>query len=197
MNHLAHTLLSGPDADVVLGGMLGDFWHGALDPGWPAGVRAGVALHRKIDVYTDSHPVVAAARAAFPPPWRRYAGIITDVYFDHRLVHEWDRYAREPLAEFSRRFIALLERNRDWLPADLNRFAMYFRAHDLFAAYAQRETIEQVLLGIGRRLKRANPLGATGPVLWPRAGQLDEAFARFFPQLEAFAREVRERLGVP
>src|SRR5215470_5364172 len=131
MNHLAHALLAGPDADLLLGSLLGDFWRGAPDPAWPAGVGAGVVLHRKIDVYTDSHPVVAEARALFGAPWRRYAGILIDIYFDHALARAWPRHGPEPLEAFSARIGGLLERHHDWLPADLNRFAGYFRAHGL------------------------------------------------------------------
>jgi hypothetical protein len=44
----------GANDEVLLGGLLGDFWRGAPDPQWPAAIRVGVVLHRKIDVYTDS-----------------------------------------------------------------------------------------------------------------------------------------------
>ena len=196
MNHLAHALLSGPDADVVLGSLLGDFWRGAPDPAWPAGVRAGVVLHRKIDVNTDNHPVVAEVRAGFESPWRRYAGILIDVHFDHVLARDWPCYAHEPLSDFSQRVAGLLERNQTWLPPDLNRFAHYFRMHGLFAAYAQRDTIEQVLRGISGRLRHANLLGEAAPALWARAGELDAAFARFFPELENFANRYRAELGL-
>jgi acyl carrier protein phosphodiesterase len=193
VNHLAHALLAGPNDDVLLGSLLGDFWRGAPDPAWPEGVRAGVVLHRKIDVYTDSHPYVEAARAQFEPPWRRYAGILIDIYFDHVLAREWPRHAHEPLAAFSARCADLLERNAAWLPADLNRFTRYFRAHGLFAAYAQRATIEQVLGGISRRLRHPNPLAEAGPALWALAEELDGAFAQFFPDLNAHARELRAK----
>lgn len=192
LNHLAHALLAGANDDLLLGSLLGDFWRGAPDPGWPPGVRDGVFLHRRIDVYTDSHPVVAAARALFDAPLRRYAGILVDVYFDHVLAREWAYYSDEPLAAFSARTGDLLDHHAAWLPADLNRFARYFRTHGLFGAYVQRATIEQVLGGISGRLRRANPLGQAGPALWVRADALDEAFARFFPGLTAFARQLRE-----
>ena len=194
MNHLAHALLAGADADLLLGSLLGDFWRGAPDPVWPDGVRAGVLLHRKIDVYTDSHPVVADARSLFEAPWRRYAGILLDVYFDHALARAWPADA-EPLERLSARVAALLERNAGWLPADLNRFAGYFRANDLFAAYADPRMIERVLGGISRRLRHPNLLGEAGPALWERGQELDAAFARFFPQLQAHARELRRELS--
>ena len=192
MNHLAHALLSGPDPDVLLGGLLGDFWRGAPDPAWTAGVRAGVALHRKIDVYTDRHPIVAALRGRFEPPWRRYAGILIDIYFDHALARDWGSHGGEPLTDLSRRVGRILDQHAGWLPADLNRFARYFEAHALFGAYAQRSTIEQVLAGVSRRLRHANPLAAAGTALWARADDLDAAFVRFFPELEAFARTHRD-----
>lgn len=191
MNHLAHALLAGSDDALLLGSLLGDFWRGAADPTWPDGVRRGVLLHRRIDVYTDSHPLVSAARGRFAAPWRRYAGILIDMYFDHALARDWPRYADEPLAAFSRRIGAVLARNGDWLPSGLNRFAHYAHEHGLFAAYARRDVIEQALAGIGRRLRHDNPLHAAGPALWRQADDLDAAFAAFFPELTRFAGEVQ------
>jgi acyl carrier protein phosphodiesterase len=197
MNHLAHAFLAGADDQVLLGGLLGDFWHGAPDPQWPAAIRAGVVLHRKIDVYTDSHAEVAAARASFAPPLRRYAGILLDVYFDHVLAADWPRQGREPLADLSARVEVLLRDNRRWLPPQLNRFADYFHQAGLFGSYAERDTIERVLAGIGMRLKRANPLATAGAALWQRDFELRAAFSRFFPELVAFATLKREALLHP
>lgn len=196
MNHLAHALLAGADDGLVLGSLLGDFWRGAPDPHWPAAVRAGVLLHRKIDVFTDSHPDVAAARALFEAPWRRYAGILLDVYFDHVLAREWPQFGAGSLDAFSARIAALLREHEDWLPADLNRFAGYFRAHGLFAAYARRDVIDRVLAGVGSRLRHANPLAEAGPALWTRADALEAVFLRFYPQLAAHAHELRGNLGI-
>lgn len=197
MNHLAHALLAGADDQVVLGSLLGDFWRGAADPRWPAAVAAGVRLHRKIDVYTDSHPQVAAARTLFEPPWRRYAGILLDVYFDHVLARDWQRHGYGSLHAFSARIAALLGDHEDWLPAGLNRFAGYFRAHGLFATYARRDVIEQVLAGIGGRLRHANRLAEAGPALWALAADLDGVFESFYPQVIAYARGWREGPGHP
>jgi acyl carrier protein phosphodiesterase len=194
MNHLAHAFLAGRDDQVLLGGLLGDFWRGAPDPLWPAGIRAGVVLHRKTDVYTDSHAEVAAARALFAPPLRRYAGILLDVYFDHVLAANWTLHASEPLAALSARVEELLRLNQHWLPARLNRFAGYFRQAGLFETYARREVIERVLAGISQRLKHDNPLGSAGPALWQRDAELKVAFARFFPELVAYAAGKREEL---
>src|SRR5262249_23707770 len=105
-----------------------------------------------------------------------------------------------------RRVGTLLHTNAVWLPEGMNRFARYFAAHGLFAAYAQRPAIEQALAGIGVRLPHPNPPAQARPVLWalpPRLraavsaffSGLDAAFSEFFPGLVAFARQRREALA--
>jgi acyl carrier protein phosphodiesterase len=195
MNHLAHVLLAGADTDMQLGGLLADFWRGAPDPSWREGVSAGVGLHRKIDVYTDSHPVIAKLRERFEPPFRRYAGILLDIHFDHALARHWNAYANEPLEAVSQRALRLVDENRDWLPPELLRFAQYMRANGLFGAYAQRATIERVLQGMSRRLTRANPLAEGAAVLWENEDALDSGFAEFFPQLAAEAARLRSAMA--
>src|SRR5699024_8931556 len=101
MNFLAHALLAGDDPDLEVGGILGDFVRGRPDPTLPAGLRRGIALHRAVDAFTDRHPDVAAARRLFDPPWRRYAGIMLDVWFDHCLARDFGRWSDWPLEVFS------------------------------------------------------------------------------------------------
>jgi len=196
MNHLAHVLLAGPQPEARLGAMLGDFWRGTPDAEWPAPVQGGVRLHRKIDVYTDSHPLVATARRLFAPPHRRYAGILLDVYFDHVLARHWPRYSDESLEDLSSDMLSLLSANARWLPEGLTRFAVYMRRNGLFATYAEHATVERVLAGIGMRLRHANPLASAAPVLWDHAEELDRSFAEFFPQLRAEATRQRAQLGL-
>lgn len=191
MNHLAHALLSGTDPQLRLGGMLGDFLRGSIDPALADGVRRGVALHRAIDSYTDSHAEIVAARRLFLPPYRRYAGILIDVWFDHLLARDFERWSAHPLARFSDDLQALLRAHDAALPEALRRFSRYMHARNLPAAYAQREMISQVLQGIGLRLQRVNPL-AEGLIEISRLEpELDTLFQRFFPQLQAYAKDWR------
>lgn len=197
MNHLAHALLAGPDPDCRLGGMLGDFVRGAIDPTLGRGVGHGIALHRAIDSYTDTHDAIVEARALFEPPYRRYAGILIDIWFDHLLARDFDRWSEVPLASFSDELQALLRERWPELPPALQRFSRYLGAHRLPAAYAEREMIGEVLAGVGSRLTRSNPL-ARGLVEISRLEtELDCIFARFFPQLLAFAESWREARGLP
>ncbi len=86
MNYLAHFYLSGEDPHWRVGGLMGDFLRGPVPEALPPGVRAGVMLHRRIDAYTDAHPVVGRSRRRVRPALRRFAGIVVDMSYDHFLA---------------------------------------------------------------------------------------------------------------
>ncbi|MEZ5628090.1 MAG: DUF479 domain-containing protein, partial [Rhodocyclaceae bacterium] len=62
MNFLAHLWLAGPDEGLRLGAVAGDFVKGALPGDLPSDIAAGVALHRAIDVYAETHPAFQRSR---------------------------------------------------------------------------------------------------------------------------------------
>lgn len=194
MNHLAHTLLSGPDEELRVGGMLGDFVRGGIDPALPAGVRHGIALHRAIDSFTDNHEEVRVLRARFVPPFRRFAGILIDIWFDHLLARDFAVWSDIPLGRFSDDLVQLLHSQNDLLPDSLQRFRGYMSTHGLPASYADRRVISDVLVGVGSRLKHANPLGQGLIEISRLEFELDRAFANFFPELVAFAKDRRASL---
>lgn len=191
MNHLAHALLAGTDPQRVLGSLMGDFVRGAIDPALPEPVGEGIAQHRAIDRYTDAHPQVVAARALFAPPFRRYAGILIDIWFDHLLAGDFTRWSAEPLPDFNARVHRVLEAGGTHLPEGLQRFAHYLRRNDLPLRYRERPMIAQVLAGVGSRLRRDNPLAAGLDAIAPVEPQLQAAFQAFFPDLVAFAGQPR------
>lgn len=188
MNHLAHALLAGDDPGLQLGGMLGDFVRGTPDPALPGKVVAGIRLHRAIDVYTDAHPEVLAAKALLQPPYRRYAGILLDIWFDHCLARDFPRWSTQSLDRFSTKLRDLLQARHALLPPTLQRFLSYMQAHDLPAGYARRDELAQSFRGVGRRLRRDNPLDHALPVLIALEAPLQRRFEAFFPQLQDFAQ---------
>ncbi|WP_426687385.1 ACP phosphodiesterase [Rhodanobacter ginsengiterrae] len=190
MNHLAHALLAGDDEELQLGGMLGDFVHGQPDPAlFPPRVIAGIRLHRAIDVYTDAHPEVLAAKALLPAPYRRYAGILLDMWFDHCLARGFPRWSGLPLQPYSDALRGLLWQRDALLPPALRRFREYMELQGLPANYADPMVLGHALTGIGQRLSRANPLDSALPVLLEHEAGLQQRFETFFPELREFARE--------
>ncbi|HEY4293174.1 ACP phosphodiesterase [Luteibacter sp.] len=189
MNVLAHALLAGNDTALRLGGAMGDFVHGTPDASLPRRVRDGIYLHRAIDTFTDSHPEVREARERMVAPFRRYAGILLDVWFDHLLARDFAAWSETPLQAFSTGLRAELHAADAILPDGLRRFLAYMDRHDLPAGYARIERVSGAFAGLSQRLSRANPVADGVPVLQAQAASLERTFAAFFPDLRAYAKE--------
>jgi len=123
-------------------------------------------------------PGVVELRKLFQPPFRRYAGIIIDLAFDHVLALRWDEYSEQPLREFDRDVRDMLARHDSLLPERLKGFMQYADRRGLFAAYRQKSEILHSLRGLGRRLSRENPLHRAGDI-W--SGFMPVLAARFEP----------------
>ena len=188
MNFLAHLYLAGDDEALRLGALLGDFVRGrsALEA-YPEPVREGIRMHRHIDSFLDTLPPMQRLRAGMAAPFRRYAGIIIDLGFDHELARRWTDFSDRPLAEFDREVRALLGRHEESVPEGLARFMGYADRRGLFAAYAEADEILHSLRGIGRRLSRPNPLHRVAEIWDEQHPRIAEAFA---PVLDAVQREV-------
>jgi len=180
---------------MILGSLLGDFVHGPVPDTLPLRVADGLRLHRAVDVYTDAHPAVLAAKAMFEPPLRRYTGILLDVWFDHILALDFARWSATPLAAFSARINGVLAANLPLLSPALRHFAGYMAARGLPAAYVDPVEIERALHGISSRLRRENPLADALPELQRRAAGLHAAFGAFFPQVRDHAARWRRDRG--
>ena len=187
MNYLAHLHLGGSQPGELLGSLYGDFVKGPLQGRWPADIEAGIRLHRQIDAYTDSHPLVLQAKQRFPSERRRYAGILVDLFFDHCLAAHWHDYADEPLQLFTARVYQVLHEEAE-LPGKLAFIAPRMAAQDWLGSYRDFAVMEQVVAGMSRRLSRPEGLAGGVAELEQLYLPLQQDFRDFYPQLQAFAR---------
>ncbi|MBA1146029.1 DUF479 domain-containing protein [Ectothiorhodospiraceae bacterium WFHF3C12] len=195
MNYLAHLHLAEDSDDALVGNLLGDFVKGRperLD--YPDAIRRGILLHRRVDSFTDRHPVFRTSRARLGAPYRRFAGIIIDLAYDHFLARDWADYHDEPLPSFAARTYRALARHHHRLPPRLQRMAPVMSEQDWLSAYRELDNIERSLAGIARRLSRPTPLPWAGEQLRLHYAGLEADFNAFMPDLEAFARAERRRL---
>ncbi|KAF0863337.1 ACP phosphodiesterase [Pseudomonas sp. LD120] len=188
MNYLAHLHLGGQRPGQLLGSLYGDFVKGRLQGQFAPEVEAAIELHRRIDTYTDSHPLVSAALSRFSLTRRRYAGIVIDVFFDHCLARDWQHYADQPLPSFTAEVYRVLAAEPQ-LPARLAHIAPYMAADDWLGSYREFAVLEQVLRGIARRLSQPQELTAAMGELERLYEPLSEDFRAFYPQLQAFAAQ--------
>ena len=66
MNYLAHLHLGGQEPQQLLGSLYGDCVKGTFLGDFSAQAEEAIRLHRRIDAFTDSHPLVSRALGAIP-----------------------------------------------------------------------------------------------------------------------------------
>jgi acyl carrier protein phosphodiesterase len=188
MNYLAHLFFAEDDPDSVVGSLMGDFVKGRVPDDLPPKLRAGILLHRRIDSYTDAHPIFGRSRCRLRPELRRYGGILVDMFYDHFLARDWERYSHVTLGPFSHAVYSILAEYPLPLPPRMQRSVSYMIEHDLLVSYREIGGIGRALQGIERRLKRENRISDGVRDLQDHYDDFRGDFEAFFSQLIGFAR---------
>lgn len=191
VNYLAHLFLAGDNDAHLVGHMLGDFVRPRDIGGYSRDIQTGIRMHQRVDAFSDSHAAFAASRRRFQPPYRRYAGILVDLAYDHFLALHWDEYSPElSLREFARRAYGVLQAHEAILPPRLQRMLPHMVEGDWLSSYRELDNVARALGGISRRLRHENPLGdALGALESDYAG-LEGDFRLFFPALVEFSAQL-------
>jgi acyl carrier protein phosphodiesterase len=151
----------------------------------PEACRRGVDRHRRIDACTDAHPLVRAGFSRFQPPLRRFAGILTDVFFDHFLTVDWSRYSRVPLGDFIAEVYGSFDSHGHLIPDEAKPVLERMRQQNWLGTYGSVEGITLTLRRMSLRLRRPVDLAAAGPVLEEHYAAFRADFHAFFPDLKS------------
>jgi len=183
MNWLAHLVLSEPSSAFRIGNLLPDILPWRDWQGLPAKYQAGIECHQVIDTFTDSHAIFRRSVNRIEAPFRRYAGILIDVFYDHFLARTWSRYERVPLLPFVAEFYASLSEHREELPPLAYARLLQMKAGDWLCSYRELAGVRRALAGIGTRFRKPLPLDEATIQLELHYDALQEDFAEFFPEL--------------
>lgn len=176
----------------MVGALLGDFVKPHSDDRYSLEMEAEILTHRKVDAFTDSHPIVLAAKGLFDGPGRRYSGILLDVFYDHLLAKHWENYSDDDLGQFIARFYGALRTNADVLPARLAQMAPVMIEQDWLGSYRQYEGVEIAVRRISTRLSKNGDQMRDGlNDLRANYAQIETGFHSFFPELIAFVEARR------
>jgi acyl carrier protein phosphodiesterase len=185
MNFLAHLYLSGDNPGVQIGNFIGDHVKGRNYEKYEPSIKQGILLHRKIDHFTDTHPIVKQSSKRLSERFGRYSGIVTDVFYDHFLGVNWDKLCDLPLNKYVSKVHKVLLRNYFKLPADVKRFLPFMVKSRRLETYA---TIE----GIDRSLRiMTNYSSLPDHVTWGMQ-QIEEHYEAFNDEFMAFFKEAKK-----
>lgn len=189
MNYLAHIYLSGPSEQIQVGNFIGDYVKGNKYRDFPPKIEQGILLHRKIDYFTDLHQDVKLCKEKLRPGYGRYAGIVTDIFFDHFLASNWKDFSSTTLRNYTKKFHSVLLSHYHQLPFRVKMFLPFLIRHKRLESYASFEGIEISLEIMGRRTSLPQKTTYAMHILEKEYNFFKEIFATFFDELIEFAEE--------
>jgi len=194
VNYLVHLYLAGPDPEMQLGGLMGDFVKGPLDRRYPPGIIAGLQLHRRIDAFAATDEHCRSSRRRLHPRFGHTRPVLVDIFYDHFLARHWQEFHPRPLPIFAQEIYQLLAANRKILPDGLAQIAPRMTKLDWLTSYRDRASVAVALQRMAGRLSRPTAMGE-GVVELERCGEeLLEDFRGFMAATQAAGLDARKAL---
>lgn len=191
MNFLAHIYLSGDNDLIKIGNFMADGIRGKHFESYPLEIQKGIILHRAIDTFTDAHPIFRQSTKKLHEKYHHYAGVIVDVFYDHFLAKNWNRYSDEKLEEFVNRFYQSLHDNYSILSERTKQIMPYMIKQNWLVSYQTIEGIHRILTQMDQRTKNESKMRFATNELSEFYSEFEEEFTSFFQELNVFATQKR------
>ncbi|WP_025740283.1 acyl carrier protein phosphodiesterase [Aquimarina pacifica] len=194
MNFLAHIYLSNEDPELKIGNFIADSVKGKKYLLYPKRIQEGILIHRKIDSYTDTHPIVKKSVSRLFPIYRHYSTVIVDILYDHFLASNWHKYSSIPLDEYTSNFYELLQENHEILPKPIQDFLPYMMQENWLYNYSNIDGIKRSLEGMNRRTRNRSKMNMAVVELEKFYTEFGTEFSIFFNELEDYIQNEIEKL---
>jgi acyl carrier protein phosphodiesterase len=186
MNYLMHLYLAGDDRESLVGNMMGDFVKGRLDDRYSPGIRSGIVLHRKIDSFAAGNRVFMQSKKRLDDSYGHYKGILVDIFYDHFLAVNWEKYSIEPFTDYISRVYAILEDFEPTLPERLRYVLPRMFSSNWLLSYQDLGGVDTILQRMSARIARPNLLAKGLLELTSNYGFLDSDFSNFMPEIQEY-----------
>jgi len=189
MNFLAHLYLSGDVNQLMIGNFIGDYVKGKKYEQFSPQIQQGILLHRKIDEFTDKHPIVKASTVRFKPCYQRYASVVIDVIYDHYLAILWSQFSNEDLGSYVTRVHTFLLRHYFVLPARVKGFLPFLIKSRRLENYQYLWGIEKSLSIMANHSSLPEKSKCAIEIVQSQYDDLKEEFIAYFIELQAMVED--------
>lgn len=194
MNYLAHIYLSGNNDLLKIGNFMADGIRGKDYLNFEEDVKNGILLHRKIDSFTDAHLIYRKSKHRLHEKYGHYSGVIMDIFYDHFLAKNWQKYSDENLESYVDNFYNLLEENPEILTIKTKNLLPYMRKDNWLLSYQSINGIEKILFQMDYRTKHRAKMHEAVIELKFFYKEFEEDFTLFFEELKTYSAEQLTKL---
>lgn len=191
MNFLAHLYLSGDDEDLILGNFIADMVKGRQIEKFSPGIVKGIKMHRRIDQYTDDHPVVAQSKNRLRNKYRHYSAVVVDLYYDHFLAKHWNDYSKTSIDSFISNAYNVLMVNYLLLPSRAQRILPFLIGSNWLVNYGNLQKLQKNFESLASRTPFESKMELAVNDLVANYNEFSGEFREFFPQLINFVDRLK------
>ncbi|PLW98733.1 MAG: DUF479 domain-containing protein, partial [Marinilabiliales bacterium] len=143
--------LSGEDEELMIGNFITDFIRGNQKRDYNSNIQEGIKLHRIIDTFTDHHPIFIQGRERLKNYYGLHSGIVMDIFYDHFLAVNWEKYSKKPLNRYIRETYVMFVYNYSLLPLRVKKILPLFIVKNWIGMYPYIDGIYAVLERMSQR----------------------------------------------
>ena len=152
MNWLAHLFLSKPKVEDRLGNILGDLVKGKSRKNLSPCFNNGIRSHLLIDSFTDHHLIVKFSKRRINANYKKYSGVLVDIFYDHLLARNWHNYSQVSLSEFTEEIYTSFKDNLGDIPILAKKIIEQMINEKWLDSYYNILGVEKSLMRIKKRL---------------------------------------------
>ncbi len=189
MNFLAHLYLSGNDNELMIGNFIADAVKGKEIENYKSHTIKGIQLHRSIDTFTDLHPCFKDSIALIRAKQGKFSGVVMDIFFDHFLAKNWEKYHKLELRNYTNNFYQILNKRKEELPTKIKMMLPILISEDWLYEYQFIEGIKNVCEGMSRRTRFESNMAIAHFDLLDNYETLETNFNNFFQDIMHFVKD--------
>lgn len=186
MNFLGHLYFSNGDVQLMHANLLGDYIKGSNLSAYPEIIQKGVKLHRTIDNYIDTHPIIRELLHELHGPLPKISGIAIDLYFDHLLARNWRKYHDQDLKEFVKLFYASSANHMTFETREYQFMMDKMKEFDWLYNYRTHEGLTYACTGLSKRISFENSLWKAPDVFIEKEELITLTFNKFMKEAIPF-----------
>jgi acyl carrier protein phosphodiesterase len=173
----------------MVGNFIADSVKGAEINRFQEGIKDGIILHRKIDTFTDLHPIFCKSKNRLRTSQGKFSGVVTDIFYDHFLAVNWEKFCVISLEEFADRVYALMNLYRKDLPPVVQFILPRMISSNWLVNYANFYGIERSLEGMARRTNFPSNMHNALIDLQKDYEQYQNEFLEFFEEIRVYVNK--------
>lgn len=174
----------------MAGNFAGDFYKGNLAKfdHLPQHILNGIKLHRFIDNFTDTSPIIKEIGQIFKKnDIKKVAFIASDILLDHYLTKNWHAYSPESFKDFINLLYAETDTNLPFLTAEFCFLYNRLKENEWLFQYSTEEGIEDILNQFAKRIGFQNDLPKCMSIYQSNKNEIDMRFKEFMEDIKSNA----------